>query len=617
MGIDIIVTDHHVILNEVPKCLCVNPKFIQPYNFNGLCGAGVAFKIVQALCFNQKENFEPYIALASIATIADIVPLCDENRIIVKEGLKRLDMLPIGVKILLKDTFKTLKNLSSNDIAFKIAPKINSAGRLDDASIALTLFISTNLKDINNSLKQLEYLNNKRKSLCGNIFEEAKQMSLKLKDNKIIILYKKNWDIGVLGIVCAKMCDEFGLPVLLFGENNGELKGSMRTVGNIDAVKIFEHSKELLNNYGGHQKAGGVSIYEKNLKEFVKKSNEFLNQNYCEEDFKVLRHFDLEIDESEISSKFVQELNIFEPCGFENPTPVFKINLFATKVSKLKNMGHLIIKTNNAEYISFNDEKNYENYLNFDKKTILCEFSLNKFRNKESVKGIIKYSRFFEPNKTLKSKLYANYFLGLGFENDCDFKPKYYTSLKQIENIFDNKTAIICYDTQKIFDNEKFCYSSFFAGGVEKTNVIYGLKNIENLKNFNKIVFCEKPANLAFAKQIQTFLKANVYLPIYDNFEIKPIKQREEFLNVYYVLIKGINKNIFAQSEYEYFELLQSNFKPNFDFLTFFLAIMVFKELKLIDEKHNDCGKIGYKLNKIKTDLENSSIFQKLKNFGD
>lgn len=616
MGIDIIVTDHHVIPSEIPNCLIINTKFMQEFNFDGLCGAGVAFKIVQALCFLHKENFEPYIALASIATIADIVPLCDENRIIVKEGLKRLDLLPMGVKILLKNTFKTLKEISSNDIAFKIAPKINSAGRLDDANVALKLFVSDDLKEINKSLKQLEFLNNKRKSLCEKIFEEAKQMAGKMFGNKIIILFKKNWDIGVLGIVCAKMCEEFNLPVLLLAENAGVLKGSMRTVGNIDAVKIFENSKELLVNFGGHQKAGGVSILEKDLKEFIKKSNEFLRKTYVQKDFETEKTFDLEIDEKEISTDFVKQLDIFQPCGYANQTPVFKTSLHATKVSKLKNMGHLLIKTNYAEYISFNNEKSYENYSNFDKKVVLCEFSINKFKNKESVKGIIKSSKFFEPGGALNLKLEANYFEQLCFQ-DVDFKPKYYTSLKQIENLFDKKTAFICYDIAKKFDENKFDFSSFFANGFENANVIFGLKNINELKKFDKIIFCEKPLTMGFAKQIAKVSNAVVYVPINSNFVVKPIVGREVFLNVYYALIKAINKNIFAQSEYEYFELMQLNFKPNFNFLTFFLALMVFKELKLIDEVHNDCDKIGYKLNKIKTDLENSSIFQKLKNFGD
>lgn len=619
MGIDIIVTDHHVLPEKLPKCLIINTKFCQKFNFDGLCGAGVAFKIVQALCYNQNENFEKYLAIASIATIADIVPLVDENRIIVKEGLKRLDMLPIGVKILFKDTFKTLKGINSSNVAFKIAPKINSAGRLDDANIALKLFVSDDLKEINKSLKLLEELNNKRKLLCEKIYNEAKlQLKNFSKNNKIIVLFNKDWDVGVLGIVCAKLCEEFELPVVLFGKINDELKGSCRTVGNVDAVKIFENSKEILINFGGHQKAGGLSIKEENLKNFVNNSNEFLKQYYSDLDFMVKKTYDLELNENDITNNFVKSLEIFQPCGFENNTPVFKLVLGAVKVNKLQNLSqHLLIKThNNIDFISFNDEKNFENYQNFDKKIILAEFEINKFRNKESVKGLIKYSSFDCPNNVLNQKLRANYLTQLTTICENEFKPKYYTSLKQIENIFDNKTLFLTYNQnlETIFPGQN--QSSFSVNQPSVSNLLFGLKSCQELNNFNKIILTEKPINKDFVNFLNIVSGANIYVPTNCNFRVKLDASRENFLNVYYNLIMAINKNVCAENEYSYFELLQTKFGAKFDFITFFASILVFKELKLIEEKHNQSGKIFYKLNKIKTDLTKSVIFQKLNAVG-
>lgn len=615
MGTDIIVTDHHVLPEKLPNCLLINTKFEQAFNFNGLCGAGVALEIVRALCIIYRENFERFLPIAALATIADIVPLCDENRIIVKEGLKRIDMLPLGVKILLKDTFGSLKNISSTDIAYKIAPKINSAGRLDDANIALKLFISDDLKVINKSLRDLERLNNLRKELCEKIFVECKRL-VKSKENKnIIVLYNKNWDIGVLGIVCAKLCDEFGLPVILFGENSGELKGSCRTIGNVDAVKIFENSKDLLISFGGHQKAGGLSIKEENLQKFILRSQEFLEKTYNKSDFLVEKHFDLSLSLSDIDANFVKQLKILEPCGFENPSPVFKIDFKQAVVSKMnKNPQHLMINAGgNVDFLAFNDSKNYENYLNFSDKTILAELGIKKYKNKETVKGIIKYSSFKNLNLSLNEKLKANYLSQLTVECSENYKPKYYTSLKQIENLFNEKTIIISYDYNKNLENLNANLTSFCVNDFNNFNILYGLKKVDDLKHYNRIVLTEKPIDENFVNFLHSVSNAIIYVPENDNFSVKVEPNREKLLEVYYLLIKAINKNTMASDIYSYYEILLTKFGAKFDFVTFYFAMLVFEELNLVIKKQNENEKIYFKLNKIKTDLENSKIFNKMK----
>ncbi|MGN1208344.1 MAG: DHHA1 domain-containing protein, partial [Christensenellales bacterium] len=553
--------------------------------------------------------------LATLATIADIVPLKDENRIIVKEGLKHLDLLPVGVKILLKNTFGSLKEISSTDIAYKIAPKINSAGRLDDANIALKLFVSNDLKEINKSLKSLENLNNLRKNLCENIFEECKKLAEKNEHEKIIILFNKKWDIGVLGIVCAKLCEEFGVPTILFGENGGELKGSCRTVGNIDAVEIFENAKDLLVNFGGHKKAGGLSLKEENLQKFVNRCEEFLKINYDKQDFLVEKNYDLCLDEQEISTDFVKQLKILEPCGFENSVPVFKIELGSIKVAKMnKNPQHLMISLkNNVEFLSFNDTKNFENFLNFSKKTVLAELSINKFNGKESVKGIIKYEQFDCPKRVLDLKLKANYLTQLSFECDEFYRPKYFTSLKQIEKIFDEKTILLSYDINKKIEKEHVNKTSFCVNNFNQFGVVFGINSVEDLAHYKKIVLLEKPLDSGFVSFLHQKTKATIYVPTDDDFSFGVEVSREKFLDVYYSLVKAINKSVCVDDDLSYFEILQTRFDAKFDYATFCSAIMVFKELNLIEQKPNVENKICFKLSKIKTDLENSKIFQKLK----
>lgn len=615
LGIDIIVTDHHELPEKLPNCLIVTTKFEQPFNFKGLCGAGVSFKIVQALCMQNHENFEKYLALASIATIADIVPLTDENRIIVKEGLKRINLLPVGVQILLKKVLGSLKNISSTDIAFKVAPLINSSGRLDDAGIALKLFISNDLKVINNNLKTLENLNNKRKTLCKNIYEEcSKMLEDNTKNESVIVLFNKNWEIGLLGIVASRVSEDYNKPCVLLGEINGELKGSARTINNVNIFEMFNFAKDYLTKFGGHAKAGGLSLYEENLSNFTKKINEFVNNNYKKEDLQVIKTYDLCLNSNEISYDFVKYLSVLEPFGYENSNPIFKVNLDVLKITRMKNLPENLILTagKDFEIISFNDYRNYENYLNFSNKEMLLELSLNNFGNKKSVKGLVKGVNFNLKKPLLQSKLDANLLNQLKY-TESEAKIKRYTSINQILNSSNENTLFITYNINN--KNTDFLkdmnVTSFIVNSKSgKNTLLYGIESFENFDKFNRIVFLDEVVNLDFAYFLKKEYNLDVFVPVNIK-SIKLNKSREELLNVYFSLVKAINKNICENDFYSYYEYLLINYKIDYDYKTFYLAILIFEELNLISvKKTND--KIGFKLNKIKTDLENSNIFQKI-----
>lgn len=614
LGIDVIVTDHHELPKKLPNCLIVNTKFDQEFNFKGLCGAGVSFEIVRALCINNRENYEKYLPICAIATISDIVPLVDENRIIVKEGLKRLDLLPLGVQLLLKDVFGKYEKITSTDISFKLAPKINSAGRLDDANIALDLFITDDLKKINQSLKKLEYLNNKRKELFEKIFAECeKQIKDENKNDKIIVLKGKNWDIGVLGIVCARICEEYNKTAILCSDCGGILTGSARSTNNVDVVEVFEYASEYLIKFGGHKKAGGLSLEEKNFKAFKQKVNEFTKVKNIEE-LQVCKNYDLELDIKDISLDFVEKLDVLEPCGFENSSPIFKINFTNSKVSKMKNFDeHLIVEINGVNFLAFNSVKNYENYLNFNNKEALIELQINRFNNKKSVKGIIKADKFYNPNfNLLRDKLNAL----IIDEKICDFqseyKPKRYNSLNQIKNNIDNKTLIVSYSSnfekESIFDNfsrKSFRNNTNFA---EKT-FLYGLDSFDNLKAFNKIIFLDS-VNLSFANYVRYKTNCDIYLPEKENFVKLDLNlNREALLNIYFVLVSAINRGINAKNEYDYYEYIKKTMNFNENYTQFHFAVKVFEELGIIDIKTQVGGNFALKINKVKCDLEKSRIY--------
>lgn len=615
LGIDVIVTDHHELPQILPKTTIVNTKFDQDFGFKGLCGAGVSFKIVQALCYKFNENFEKYLPICALATIADIVPLKDENRIIVKEGLKRLKMLPTGVKILLKSCLGTLDNVKSNDIAFKVAPMINSAGRIDDANVALNLFVSEDLKVINDSLKKLEFLNEKRKKLCENILKDAKKLLNNKNIGNVIILYKENWDIGVLGIVCARLCEEYNRPTILLGKNGDLIKGSARSINNIDIYKLLSNSQDILENFGGHKKAGGLSLKQENLKRFITRSQEFLQKNYTEKDYEVIKNYDLEIEKSKINVDFVEKIDILEPFGFENPFPIVRTTLFDVQVQKMKNHPeHISMQTGDITILSFNDEKSLDYFNFFNEKDVLLELSVNCFKKKKSVKAILKSVNFFGLNKEFEKECAMSYLLQFETQDTNTAKVKRYTSLKQLESIISPKTLIISYCPQdenlSLISN--FSKKIFTLDENDLQVILFSPKSNEKFNRFNKIIFLQTPVCFDYVNKISKNFKGSVYLPLNDVFPFNLSCDRETLLEIFGSL-KSIlkQKNVYKNFRNLYNEL-EGKYKISFSFEMFFTSILIFKELKLISLIENDSLKIT--INNIKTDLSNSCIYKKINN---
>ncbi|MBE5746031.1 MAG: single-stranded-DNA-specific exonuclease RecJ [Clostridiales bacterium] len=613
MGIDIIVTDHHELPENLPNCLIVNPKFDQEYNFKGLCGAGVSFKIVEALSNLNNENYEKYLPICAIATIADIVPLIDDNRIIVKEGLKRLDLLPNGVKQLLKMTFSNLNNITSIDIAYKLAPKINSAGRLDDATIALNLFINSDEKLIENCIKQLEILNEKRKEICDNIFEESKLMIKNLSKDKAIILYNKSWDIGVLGIVAARLAEEYNKPVILFGYALGELKGSGRSIGNIDIFKLFNSCSDFLSNFGGHTKAGGLSLKLENFNAFKESANAFLNKNYIKEDYKLVKYYDLELKEEDINLNFINSLNILQPFGFENSLPVFLLKANNCSVSKLKKFpNHLTITLNKINLMSFNDEINFENYFNFNDKEFLIELQINEFKGKKECKGIVRNVKFNNIKENVDFKLEESFINQLIYTKEEKVNIKRFNSVKQLNNIINDKTLIITYSRNNDINGDFAQTSLKLNKNCSQSTLIYGINSLDNIDKFDKIILLQKPINNAFVTALKNQSHAEIYLPKEEK-EIFDYKiDREELLEAYFAMKKA-GVCVCFENFYQHYKYLLNKINYKLSFIKHYLAITIFRELNLFKPYGFKTNPLSLELGTYKVDLNNSKIFKKVK----
>ncbi|MCL2587368.1 MAG: single-stranded-DNA-specific exonuclease RecJ [Firmicutes bacterium] len=353
LGIDCIVTDHHAIPEKTPDCITVNPKLPnQDYPFDELCGAGVALKLVQAL----GADINQYIDIATIATVADIVPLVNENRVLVHEGLKRINANSNPAITALAKSCNVFGPIKSQDISYKLGPKINAAGRMGVAKRGLDLLLEKDPKRIDEIISSLGTLNQSRQKITANITDEAEAIILAkgLDRNNIIIVHKENWEGGVLGIVAARLTDKYLKPAVVLSRNGNVWKGSARSIRGIDMVKLMERHAHLLVTYGGHVMAAGLSLEEKNLDQFKESIINTLKTELPTESQDTM--FDLHLERGDINARFIKELEMLEPLGCQNPAPVFTTQVLSCSVNTLPNY---------PRHIRFSSRGESGGYLNF------------------------------------------------------------------------------------------------------------------------------------------------------------------------------------------------------------------------------------------------------------
>ncbi|MCH5211874.1 MAG: single-stranded-DNA-specific exonuclease RecJ [Oscillospiraceae bacterium] len=344
-GMDVIITDHHTCKERIPTAAAavVNPKRPDDeYGFDGLAGVGVAFKLVLALAIklglNTGKTFDEYVDLAAVGTIADVVPLRDENRIIVDKGLKLLqNPKRPGLRELLAVAGVADKKMNASTIAFSIAPRLNAAGRLGTAVTAVELLLT---KDNDNAIRiarELDRENRERQDTEQEINLEALNMIAddpNFAKKKVIVLAKEGWHNGVIGIVASRITEKFYKPTILISLTNGKGKGSGRSIAGFNLFDALNDSDELLTNFGGHAVAAGLGINEDNIEEFTKKINKYAEKVMTSEDMLPVVEIDCMLGGRNLNTGTVKVLSALEPYGMGNEKPVFGIkNAFVTAVS--------------------------------------------------------------------------------------------------------------------------------------------------------------------------------------------------------------------------------------------------------------------------------------------
>ena len=496
LGVDVVVTDHHECRAELPGAVAVvNPhRPDSEYPFCELAGVGVVFKLVcayemtlsrmrgESVLDGVSRVCREYADLAAIGTIADVMPITDENRLIVSMGLRLLENTKrAGLSALIEAASPASKDgksapkrrkISSGFIGFGIAPRINAAGRISDSIIAVNLLLEEDKTRAEGYAEELCEINRHRQIEENKIAEEAYEMiesSHDFEKDMVIVLSNDEWQQGIIGIVSSRITEKYGLPSILIsfkGSVDGEPtdydngKGSGRSVKGMNLVGALNYCEDTLEKYGGHELAAGLTVKRGNVEAFKKKINEYAAQNLTEEMFKVKMDVDCEMDMRDVTLSLAEEILSLEPFGVGNPTPVFVMrDAVVQRIMQIGGGKHtkLVLEKDGATVCGmyFGVSASELEFEVGDKIDLIFNLDINDYKNVRSVQIIIQDARISEMQSKMildAKRRYEEINSGAEYSVDEDVIPSrddfatVYTVLRREyrtgTNVLDEKTLI-------------------------------------------------------------------------------------------------------------------------------------------------------------------------------
>ncbi len=354
-GIDFIICDHHMPDEVLPPAVAIlNPKMPgSTYPCPYLSGCGVGFKFMQAFAqsngLSNHNELDSLLDLVAVSIAADLVPIIDENRIMAYHGLRRLNSNPnLGLRSIIRLCKLTNRDITIGDVIFKIGPRINASGRMQSGVEAVDLLVSRDLHDAYERGKDLDQYNKDRKELDKQIMDEANTLienNVSITEGKrSIVVYNKDWHKGIIGIIASRLTELYYKPAVVLTCSNGIATGSSRSVQGFDIYSAINSTRDLLENFGGHPYAVGLTLKEENIKEFRRRFEEYVAKNIQPDQLAPQLEIDAEIEFADITPELIGFLKKFNPCGTGNQQPVFcSRNVMDFGTSKLvgKNMEHI------------------------------------------------------------------------------------------------------------------------------------------------------------------------------------------------------------------------------------------------------------------------------------
>ena len=514
LGMRVIVTDHHQLGPQIPECEAVLNPLLGHYPFRRLCGAGVAFKLVQAM--GGTEAIEPLWELAALATIADIVPLMDENRVIVYYGLAAMAATQRpGLIALMESAGVDMQKVSSSDVAFRMAPRINAGGRLALASRGVQLLTTRRMDTAREIAEELNQDNIRRRELEIEIFQRADEMTrqqIDFMNERAIVVCGEGWNPGVIGLAASRLVEKYKWPTILLSRDGDICVGSARSIPGVNIHEAMSTCRDLFIRFGGHAQAAGLTIEAKNVPEFKRRLSEAIREQAAPEAFIPTEEYDLELELSEMTEAFVDAFSTMQPTGFGNPAPVFCVRgVHTTDVRTIgKDGAHLRMRLAQGS-----DMRSAIGFRMGDRAANLPEvieaiitLSINVWQDKRSVQCELRQMQAYMPGKA--------------FIAECQ---------RQSEKISNAMLSTLCLPDQKAeniermtLEQAKTVLASEFEKGyqgiligvhtlaalkllnvhlaVMHAQLDYVLEKTEDIRGFNTLVMVPDWANIAFSPRL-------------------------------------------------------------------------------------------------------------------
>ncbi|MST61835.1 single-stranded-DNA-specific exonuclease RecJ [Peptostreptococcus anaerobius] len=529
-GIDVIITDHHECQEKLPNAVAVidHKRPDCDYPFKGLCGCGIAFKLIHALSGDDfYKDIYKYLEIVSLATICDMMPVLDENRIIVKNGFEIIGKGEnLGMKALIEVCGLVDTKINSSHLGFALGPRINASGRLGFSNLGVKLFTTKDTEEAKQIAEIMDINNSKRQEIESDIFFKAEELIEKnsSKDDKVLVLASEGWHHGIIGIVASKITEKYYKPCVLLCIEDGMAVGSARSIKGFDLFSALFQCKEFMVKFGGHEQAAGMTVREEDIENLRVKLNHVADYSLSNEDLIEEIKIEYEISEDSLNLEFVDSLHDLEPFGINNPTPYFLIRDCIVKSRYLigKDKNHLKIgieKGKSFECVGFGMAHLSELFEVGDSIDLVFKADKNTFNGNTKVQLLIKDIRL---NKTKSVYKHTNFFGEyannvLSYcervinDNNSDCANSHYPDLerhssivdsivnrknKRVENIaelFDGKNLFIINTLNGMFR----LFSDINILNNEKIEFIF-ISNIDkrDIKGYNKIIMYDYPNNL-------------------------------------------------------------------------------------------------------------------------
>ncbi len=651
LGMEVIVTDHHNLPMVLPDCVVVNPKIESEYGFDQLCGAGVAFKIAHAL-LEKVEFVEELSDLAAIATVADVVPLVNENKYIVKRGLYHMNTHPRpGIYNLITESGRKPGEITASDISFALAPRLNAAGRLEKADIALNVLLGNNISD---NVIKLCLLNTKRQEMEQSVIDEAELIALKsgqVRLRRVIVAASDNWDKGVIGIAASKLAEKYHRPCILFSVSDGIATGSGRSVEGVDLFDALSQFNQYYIRFGGHSMAAGLSINVQDIDDFAQQLNEYITENADPKVFFPVAKYDARVCLAEINPMLVTQMQQLSPFGMGNPMPRFRVDGLRSTVCRTvgKKRNHMKIALSDdatsVETMLFNYKNSSISIKNDFDYTVVGYPELSVWNDVERISFILSSVRMEKDYKLIKDaiihnddKLFSTFFEQIMYEEDMD-SDDYQTieNIEELEQLTDELlsqdtcgTLVVCNHPTRaikvskyILDNHPRCDIDFFKttndiNGYNALTIGVPLEKI-NFDSYCNVILCD----CCNKQQISYLNEKYPHLDIYAMFDsisnyLKPCSRtyrsfdRDTMVKIYLAIKNESKINTVYENKESFLRCISVSI--NVSKMVVNIALKIFNQLgfmTLYDDQDGNV-KLDFKFDAPQNPLTNSKIYNNL-----